>query len=65
MKIPAKTKLMTVVLGAALLGACATKEEVNTKYNELDEKINQALRNSAAAKIDAATALNIAAEKNR
>lgn len=63
MKISATAKLATICLSIALLGACATKEDVNAKFNELDEKVNQALRNAATAKIDAATALKVANEK--
>ena len=49
--------------GAVLvaLGACATTTEQEAMRMEaLEAKINQALQNAAAAKIDATTALNVA-----
>ncbi len=48
--------------GAVLvaLGACATTEEEAMRLEALEAKVNQALQNAAAAKIDATTALTIA-----
>ena len=55
------------VASVMMLGACATSEELDAKFaameSRLETKINQALRNSASAKIDATTALNVALEK--
>lgn len=62
-------KLVVIACAAMLAGACATKEDVDAtvdaKFGELDEKINQALRNAATAKVDAATALKIATENEK
>jgi len=44
----------------ATLGACATNEQATMKLDALEAKVNEALQSSAAAKIDAATALDIA-----
>ena len=58
-----------IACAAMLLGACATQDDVDrtvdAKFSELDEKVNQALRNAATAKVDAATALNIATEHEK
>lgn len=51
------------LVGAALLtlGACASSDNT-MKIQALESKINEALQNAAAAKIDAATALHFALE---
>jgi|GEM_PF-6130103 len=48
--------------GAVLvtLGACATDQQTHMKLDALEARVNEALQSSAAAKIDAATALDIA-----
>lgn len=45
-----------------ILGAC-TSVDVDQRLTALEERVNQALRDSASAKIDATTALMIADEK--
>ena len=63
------TKLRAAVIALAalpLLGACANTKDVealNARVTALEEKVNAALQKSAAAKIDASTALKIAVEK--
>ena len=64
------TKLKTSIVAAvAVLGlsGCVTTDSLDArvqpleeKIAELEEKLNSALQNSAAAKIDAATALHVA-----
>lgn len=52
-----------VVFGLlGVLGAC-TSVDVEQRLSALEDKVNQALQSSAAAKIDASTALMIAEEK--
>lgn len=45
-----------------VLGAC-TSVDVEQRLSALEMKVNQALQNSASAKIDASTALMIAEDK--
>jgi len=54
------------IAGLALtaLGACATAED-GMKLSELESKVNEALQNAAAAKVDAATALHLAVENEK
>lgn len=60
----AKTLLRAglVIAGASLLSACASTEAQDARLDALEARINQALQNSAAAKIDATTALKIAVD---
>ena len=46
----------------ASLGAC-TSVDTEQRLQALEDKVNRALQNSAAAKVDATTALMIAEEK--
>jgi hypothetical protein len=46
----------------AALGAC-TSVETENRLSVLEEKVNRALQASAAAKVDAATAMMMAEEK--
>ena len=51
-----------LIAGTSLLGACASTAAEDARLDALEARINEALRNSAAAKIDATTALKIAVE---
>lgn len=51
--------VLTLVSG---LNAC-TSADTEQRLSLLEEKVNRALQNSAAAKVDAATAMMIAEEK--
>lgn len=53
------------VLGLVIgLAACASQED-QMKLHSLEDKVNQALQNSAAAKVDATTALHIALQNEK
>lgn len=54
---------MAVALSA--LTACATPEEMDARFAKLEDKVNQALQASAAAKIDATTALDVALQNKK
>lgn len=60
-------RIGAVAAAVTMLGACATSEELDSRFaaleSRLESKINEALRNSASAKIDATTALSVAMEK--
>ena len=67
MKIRVFTKrirLMSAGAAMLVLGACASGAD-EMKLSALEDKLNEALRNSAAAKIDAATALHVAIEAEK
>lgn len=52
-------KSFTALALVAGLAACTSQEE-QMKLHSLEEKVNTALMNAAAAKVDATTALHIA-----
>ncbi len=59
-------KLLQAVLVVGMVGglsACVTTVETEERLTSLEEKVNRALRDAAAAKIDATTALMISEEK--
>jgi len=58
--------LRCAIAGLALtaLGACATADD-GMELSALEAKVNQALQNSAAAKVDAAAALHLAVENEK
>ena len=61
---------LTIIKSFAVIGlvfgisACAS-QDTQMKLHSLEEKINQALMNSAAAKVDATTALHIALQNEK
>ena len=44
---------------ASIAGACTNSQDLAAHFAALERKVNQALQNSAAAKIDATTALDV------
>ena len=70
MKRTGSTKFLRIgllVVATAALGGCVTDKEVDAKLDArlaaMEDKVNEALRNSASAKIDATTALSLATGK--
>ena len=54
------------LISLTTLGGCANNEEMaklTARLDTMEEKTNKALRQSATAKVDAATALHISQEK--
>jgi outer membrane murein-binding lipoprotein Lpp len=65
MKKSAVVALAGLISLSALTG-CANNEEMaklNARLDSMEDKTNKALRQSAAAKVDAATALHISQDK--
>lgn len=59
-----KVLLLTGVI--FILGGCTCSKEmaaINTRLDALEEKSNEAMRNSASARVDASTALFIVNKK--
>ncbi len=54
-------KTLAAFAMVAGLGACAT-QDMEMKLHALEEKVNTALQTSAAAKVDATTALHMAVD---
>jgi hypothetical protein len=69
MQIRGKTRTFRLAaIGVALLalGACASAStDQEMKLSALEAKLNEALRNAAAAKVDAATAMLMAEEAQK
>jgi outer membrane murein-binding lipoprotein Lpp len=63
-----KSALLTLagLISLSALSGCTNNEEMtklNARLDTIEEKSNKALRQSATAKVDAATALHISQEK--
>lgn len=54
-------RVLVVGLGLTVLAACESADTVN-KLSALEAKVNTALQNAAAAKVDASTALHMAVD---
>lgn len=51
-----------LMAAVSMAGACTNSNDMEARLDTLETKVNQALQNSAAAKVDATTALAIATE---
>lgn len=58
-------RLAAAVVALAAVTGCVTAEEQRAQQEALEAKVNQALQNAAAAKVDATTALHIALEAEK
>ena len=58
-------RLAAAGFALAAVAACATPEQQKAQHDALEAKVNEALRNAAAAKVDATTALHIALEAEK
>jgi outer membrane murein-binding lipoprotein Lpp len=57
---------ISALISLVTLSGCANNEEmakINARLDSMEQKTNKALRQSAAAKVDAATALHISQDK--
>ncbi|MBT2972072.1 MAG: hypothetical protein KME56_19085 [Candidatus Thiodiazotropha sp. (ex Ctena orbiculata)] len=57
---------LSALISLTALSGCANNEEmakINARLDSMEEKTNKALRQSATAKVDAATALHISQDK--